>query len=38
MSITRRSFLAAGAGACIVPASRAADPVPKPRNPIGVST
>lgn len=38
MTLNRRSFLAAGTAACFVPASRAADPVPKFRNPIGVST
>lgn len=38
MSVTRRSFLAAGAVACAAPAASAADVKPKARNPIGVST
>lgn len=38
MSLSRRSFLAAGAAACAAPAACAADARPKRRNPIGVST
>lgn len=38
MSPTRRSFLAAGAAACVLPPASAAEPTPKARNPIGVST